>query len=253
MKFKITLFIHIVILALGCLIIKDPNDLKFFVWLLSTVFLTIISFGVIVMRLNFFLTARCKTKEPHVLFTFDDGPHPMNTPKILDALNEHRVKAVFFIIGEKAMKHPEIIQRIVDEGHLIGNHTFSHPPLFALMPEKQVKTEITKCQDVLREQFRLTQTYFRPPIGYTNPIIARGVRDLNIPVMGWTFRSWDTVLKNPSTLLKRSKKGLKPGNILLFHDTLDQTARMLPQLLDASNNKGLNFADLQCIKNKSNG
>ena len=253
MKFKITLFVHLVMLALGSLLIKDTDSLKLFVWLVSTIFFTTISFGVIVLRLNFFLSATCKTKESGVLFTFDDGPHPVNTPKILDALKAQQVKAIFFVIGEKAEKNPEIIQRIIDEGHLIGNHTFSHPPLFALMSGNKVKTEMVKCQMVLKNQFNLNQTYFRPPIGYTNPIIARQVRELKMPVMGWTFRSWDTVLKNPNALMKRSKKGLKPGNILLFHDTLDQTASMLPQLLEASKDKGLNFVDLQRINNVSNG
>ena len=253
MKFKITLFVHLVILALGSLLIKDTDSLKLFVWLVSIIFFTMMSFGVIVLRLNFFLSATCKTKEPSVLFTFDDGPHPVNTPKILDALKEQQVKAIFFVIGEKAENNPELIQRIIDEGHLVGNHTFSHPPLFALMSGHQVKTEMVKCQMVLKNQFALNQTYFRPPIGYTNPIIARLIRELKTPVMGWTFRSWDTVLKNPNTLLKRSKKGLKPGNILLFHDTLDQTASMLPQLLEASKDKGLNFVNLQRINNVSNG
>jgi len=207
----------------------------------------IVSCGVIVLRFNFFLTAICKTKEPYVLFTFDDGPHPVNTPKILDALKAQQVKGVFFIVGEKAEKYPEIIKRIIDEGHLIGNHTFSHPPLFALMPRNRVKAEIMKCQVLLMDKFALKQTYFRPPIGYTNHIIARSVREVNITVIGWTFRSWDTVLKNPKVLLKRSKKGLKAGNILLFHDTLHQTVSMLPDLLKFSKDKGLNFMNIQSI------
>jgi peptidoglycan/xylan/chitin deacetylase (PgdA/CDA1 family) len=252
MKFKATLFSSLVFLALGCLFIKDSEDLKLFVWFISTFFLFVVSLGVIVLRINFFLPALCRLKGNKVLITFDDGPHPENTPKILDSLKENDVRAVFFIVGEKAEKHPEIVQRILDEGHLIGNHTFSHPPLFALMSGNRVSKEIDKCQTLLNNKFTMNNLFFRPPIGYTNPIIARSVRALNVRVMGWTFRSWDTVLKNPEALLKRSRKGLKPGNILLFHDTLDQTSSMLPSLLKISKEKGINFVDVHMLNHDTN-
>ena len=250
MKFKVIFAVFLVFLALGCLLIQDESALQLFIWFTSSVFVSIISVGVIVLRFNFFVNATCHTNEASILITFDDGPHPVNTLRILEILKENDVKAVFFVVGEKAMKYPEIIEQIIDEGHLIGNHTYTHPPLFALFSGKRVKSEIVQCEKALKDRFGITPSFFRPPIGYTNPIIGRVVRELNVQVMGWSFRSWDTVLRNPKLLLRWSERGLKPGNILLFHDTLNQTVHMLPELLALSAQKGLNFTDVNSFNNE---
>lgn len=203
------------------------------------------------MRFNYFLKAVCKTNSPSVLLTFDDGPNPSTTPQILDALDENGVKAMFFVVGKKAEQFPEIVERIKKEGHGIGNHTFTHPPLFALLNGKKVTTEINELMQFL-DRKSIQTSLFRPPIGYTNPIIARVVEQVGLTVVGWNRRSYDTVIKNSKLLSKRLLKQATPGSILLLHDNLPQTAKAIPSFLKSAKEKGIIFASEQEIESFGN-
>jgi peptidoglycan/xylan/chitin deacetylase (PgdA/CDA1 family) len=224
--------------------------------LLFTVFLIfflILSAGVMFLRFNYFLKAICSTDKPFVLLTFDDGPDPKTTPSILDNLAKYNVKALFFVIGKKAETHPELIDRILDEGHSIGNHTYSHPPIFALMNGEKVKDQIVKFNQVLEKKGVKTNV-FRPPVGYTNPIIARVIKNLNLKVIGWNKRSYDTVIFNSSWLSNRLLSQAKAGSIILLHDNLKQTEAALPMFLEKAREKGIIFAnelDIKSILNEN--
>jgi peptidoglycan/xylan/chitin deacetylase (PgdA/CDA1 family) len=177
-----------------------------------------------------------------VLLTFDDGPDPQTTPIILDILRKHEVKAIFFVIGNKALAQPELLKQMVADGHAIGNHTQKHPPLFALMSGKNVRREIEATNQTLEQIIGKGTRLFRPPVGYTNPIIARVVTKLNIQTIGWRARSYDSFITKPEWLLKRVLRITKPGNIVLMHDNRTHTAAILDDYLNKAQQNGIIFA-----------
>ena len=215
------------------------------IWILLAVFLfffLIVSCGVLFMTFNYFVKSKNAFTKPHVLLTFDDGPNPQTTPIVLDILKEYKVTALFFVIGTKAVRENELIKRIIEEGHLIGNHTFSHPPMFALLNGAKVEKEIVELNNLFINQ-GIQTNLFRPPIGYTNPIIDRVVNKLSLNIIGWNKRSYDTVIRNPKVLAKRLLFLAKPGSILLLHDNLKQTSEALSLFLKESQEKGIIFAN----------
>lgn len=183
---------------------------------------------------NFFLEAINYKRTPQKILalTFDDGPHPKVTPQILDLLKKHNAKATFFCIGQHAEKYPEILKRILEEGHEVGNHSYSHKNTFPLFGESQIKKELQQTDAILKQENKL----FRPPFGVTNPTIAKVIKETGHLVIGWNVRSFDTVTKDPQTIAKRVLKKIKPGSIILMHDTQPQSLEalkiMLPKLKD---------------------
>lgn len=220
-------------------------SLIFFIILIFCVYLSI---GVLNLRINYFLNAVHKLDSPEVLLTFDDGPDPETTPLILDTLNQHGIKAIFFIIGSKAERYPEIVMRIIRNGHIIGNHTYSHSIFFPLSSTKRVREEIKKTNDIIRQFTEKENILFRPPIGFTNPIIARVACSMNMKVIGWNRRSYDTLLSDTKRLKKRVLKLTKPGSIILLHDNLKHTGKMLPLFITEAKKNGIIFANEKCIK-----
>lgn len=248
MKHRINILFLAIVWFISAFFIAD-EQVKWMVALGGTaVFILVLSIGVIHFPFNYFMKATHRLSSDRVLLTFDDGPNDQTTPSILDALKEQNVAAVFFVIGNNVAKHPEILQRIIDEGHVIGNHTFSHPPLFAMLSTTKVSEDIKRCSGVLAERTGIKTTLFRPPIGYTNPNIARAVKELNLRPIGWSLRSFDTVLKGAVALRKRLLKSIRPGMIVLLHDSLPQTAEMLPELLTSLKEKGITFATSEELK-----
>jgi peptidoglycan/xylan/chitin deacetylase (PgdA/CDA1 family) len=194
------------------------------------------------MQFNYFMTAHLRMNNKEVLLTFDDGPDPQTTPIILDILRKHEVKAIFFVIGNKALAQPELLKQMVADGHAIGNHTQKHPPLFALMSGKNVRREIEATNQTLEQIIGKGTRLFRPPVGYTNPIIARVVTKLNIQTIGWSARSYDSFITKPEWLLKRVLRITKPGNIVLMHDNRTHTAAILDDYLNKAQQNGIIFA-----------
>lgn len=165
-----------------------------------------------------------------VALTFDDGPTEY-TEEVLDLLKRSGQKATFFCIGTCVEKNPELVQRIVSEGHLIGNHTYTHSSSIGFWSATRVSEEILKTQETIAEHTGKTPAFFRPPFGVTNPNIARACKENRMKVMGWNVRSLDTVLKTEEAILMRVVPRLKKGSIILLHDTSSKTTRVLEQLL----------------------
>lgn len=211
-------------------------------------FLVFLSIGVILPNRNYFLRNKTHLNNGKVLLTFDDGPHETLTPHILEILKRQNVGALFFIIGKEAEKHIEIVKQTLDEGHLIGNHTQNHPLMFAALRQETVEKEIGWCDNTLIRNKMNPGKYFRPPIGYTNPRIARAVKKSGKQVIGWSLRSFDTVLKEENKLLDRVSSRLKPGDIVLFHDNLPQTGAILEQFICDMKKNGIKFADTEDLK-----
>lgn len=200
---------------------------------LGLLFVGLLSWGVFDIRLGYFVPTLCRLKNKQkrqVVLTFDDGPTEL-TPLFLDLLNRYEVKAIFFCIGRQIAQYPQIVQRIKDEGHLIGNHTYSHIPQNCFASTAVMTQEIQQT-DALLAQLGIVTPYFRPPYGVTNPHIASAARRTGKRVIGWDIRSLDTVIKDETRLWSRVVSKLTQGNIILMHDTSERTLHVLEQLLE---------------------
>lgn len=240
---KHRLFVSLVLIAaIVCAIVAPNSSIRNEWWLrLALLFFFVLSAGVIFMRLNYFVKSTSRIQKPAILLTFDDGPDPETTPRIVATLKQYNIKALFFLIGEKANQYPEIVQQIQRDGHLIGNHTQHHSPIFAMMSRKKVKDEVQIGKETLQQICQKEIILFRPPIGFTNPKIAAVIQQLQLKSIGWNKRSYDTVFKTPEKLVKRLQFLAKPGSIVLMHDNLAVTANALPQFLEKSEQKNLQF------------
>ncbi|MFC2481560.1 MAG: polysaccharide deacetylase family protein [Capnocytophaga granulosa] len=199
---------------------------------LGLLFVGLLSWGVFDIRLGYFVPTLCRLKNKQkrqVVLTFDDGPTEL-TPLFLDLLNRYEVKAIFFCIGRQIAQYPQIVQRIKDEGHLIGNHTYSHIPQNCFASTAVMTQEIQQT-DALLAQLGIVTPYFRPPYGVTNPHIAKAAKRMGKIVVGWDIRSLDTVIKDETRLWSRVVSKLTQGNIILMHDTSERTLHVLEQLL----------------------
>ena len=199
---------------------------------LGLLFVGLLSWGVFDIRLGYFVPTLCRLKNKQkrqVVLTFDDGPTEL-TPLFLDLLNRYEVKAIFFCIGRQIAQYPQIVQRIKDEGHLIGNHTYSHIPQNCFASTAVMAQEIQQT-DALLAQLGIVTPYFRPPYGVTNPHIAKAAKRMGKIVVGWDIRSLDTVIKDETRLWSRVVSKLNQGNIILMHDTSERTLHVLEQLL----------------------
>lgn len=169
-----------------------------------------------------------------VLLTFDDGPHPKLTPKVLDALNEHNAKGVFFVLG-KAVKAPggkAIVTRAFNEGHRIGNHSFNHPDLTKLT-EAQVRDEINRTEDLIAE-FLTDHKLFRPPYGAHNAMVDKVVRDLGYHMVLWSVDSDDwRAERKPKAWVDLSVEAIRKRghSVFLCHDIHPTTVNNLPEFL----------------------
>lgn len=195
-------------------------------------FLGLLSWGVFDIRMGYFIPVTYHLRgrpAKKVVLTFDDGPTEF-TPLFLDLLNKYQAKAVFFCIGKQIEQYPEILKRIKEEGHIIGNHTYTHTSKNCFASTTTFLEEITKTDEILRK-FQIETTYFRPPYGITNPHIAKAIKKCGKKVIGWDIRSLDTIIKEETRLQSRVLSKLTNGNIILMHDTSERTYHLLEQVL----------------------
>ncbi|ASK30931.1 polysaccharide deacetylase [Chryseobacterium sp. T16E-39] len=171
-----------------------------------------------------------RTRIKEVALTFDDGPTEF-TPQFLDLLQEYQIKATFFCIGKQIEKYPETFQRIIAEGHCVGNHTYSHSNSTGFLSTAKMAEEITKCDQVFASVGNGTTSLYRPPFGVTNPSIAKAIKKTGKKSIGWNVRSLDTVIDDEKRIYKRITGKIRPGSIILLHDTSEKTYRVLVDLL----------------------
>lgn len=184
---------------------------------------------------------RAKTKQKVIALSFDDGPHPLRTPLVLEVLAKHQVKAIFFLIGEEAEKYPEIVKQIKEEGHLIGNHSYKHVGKFPLLNKLRMEEDLKKCESTLTNITNQEIKYFRPPFGVTNPTIGSVVRKLGYETIGWSIRSFDTNNKSRTIILRRIKKLAHPGGIILMHDNLEHSGQLTERVIEQLTHMGYQF------------
>ena len=181
--------------------------------------------------------------------TFDDGPDVYYTTKILDILSKNKIKATFFIVGQRAEKQPKMIKRIVDNGHSIGNHSWDHPDLNKLTTE-QVKTEVDETDKTLSSITGLHTHLFRPPYGAASKSVVNELASMGYKIIDWSVdtRDWDGT--PPATIMEYVKKEIKPGGIILEHcaggknENLDNTVKTLPEIISYLKGQGYTFVTI---------
>lgn len=253
MKHRINIFIYALLVSLTCIFLSESS---YFIWILiglTLVFGAIVTAGVLILKLNYFLKSLIKLKNNEVLLTFDDGPDPTNTPKILDILKSENVKAIFFVIGHKAEQSPELIKRIIEEGHLIGDHTYTHNNMMAMFSTAKLIKELTKSQENLKQLTGKRIPIFRAPIGYTNPNYKRALNELHLHSIGWNLRSYDTITKDVEKLKQRLVSKTKASDIVLLHDNLDITVEVLQDYIHEAKANGILFASSISINKLQHG
>ena len=218
-------------------------------WLLL-IYVSVLFCGSYFIRMGFFMKSICslKTNEKWIALSFDDGPAE-STRQVLDILQENKAEAAFFCIGKKITGNEEIIHRMVQEGHIIGNHSFSHHPLFDFFSPRKMLNDITEMNRLVKNITGFGPRFFRPPYGVTNPNLKKAVMLGGFISIGWSIRSYDTVIRNRERLLHKILSALKPGSILLLHDTSETTVSILPELLKAIRNEGFQIVRLDKMVN----
>ena len=172
-----------------------------------------------------------------IALTFDDGPDPDVTPKVLDILDSHHATASFFVIGDKAAAHPELIREIVKRGHSVENHSRRHSHVFGFFGWTALRKDICAAQEIVAGITGRSPTFFRSPMGIRNPMLDPVIAQLGLRYITWTRRGFDTVTRDPAVVLERLTHHLSAGDILLLHDRRTRGQRamvleVLPALLD---------------------
>lgn len=175
-----------------------------------------------------------KAQEKMVALTFDDGPNPVTTVRILDLLKKYNAKATFFILGQNIAGNEEILKRMVAEGHEVANHSFTHPNLTTLAPE-QVKQEIEQTQVAIEKVIGKRPTMVRPPYGAVNKTVMDAMQ---LPAIYWSVDSLDWQSRNPQAILNVVQTTTQPGSIILMHDIHEPTADSLEPVLQYLQSQG---------------
>lgn len=175
---------------------------------------------------------------PYIALTFDDGPSATLTPKLLDLLAAHQMKATFFVVGQNAADNPAILKRALREGHEIANHSWSHPNL-GKMSDDAVRRELQKTDDAIFAAIGKRPTFLRPPYGSITPRQKRWINEeFGYRIIIWDVDPLDWKRPGPSVVCSRILKETRPGSIVLAHDIHPATLEAMPATFDQLSAKG---------------
>jgi peptidoglycan-N-acetylglucosamine deacetylase len=178
-----------------------------------------------------------------IALTFDDGPHPTYTPKLLAILKQFNAKATFFVVGEMAEKYPNLIRDEIAAGHSVGNHTYHHVNLTKISPE-YVATEIKACGEVIRDITGKPPHLFRPPGGDFNRQVSMVSTALDYTTVLWTDDPGDYASPGEAVINSRLMSSVNNGGIILIHDGIQQTIDVLPKILKVLQERGYKFVTI---------
>jgi peptidoglycan-N-acetylglucosamine deacetylase len=236
-------FIFVLSASLALLYASGHLTLLFVVLGAATLFIVYLLFH---PRNQWLVANRSRVDGAHcIALTFDDGPDPVDTPKLLDLLREKGVKATFFVVGKRADEHPEIVRRAWAEGHLIANHTWSHQPLFCFLMPHRLRAEIERGTESVRRICGSRPRFFRSPVGLRHPLLAPYLQDAGLEYVSWSIRTRDTLTANSTVLARRILEKAASGDIILLHDRLpggaDAMLQALPRVIDELRGRGFEF------------
>jgi peptidoglycan-N-acetylglucosamine deacetylase len=179
----------------------------------------------------------------HVYLTFDDGPHPVATPAVLEILRQFDARATFFVTGSRVREFPGLVRRMIEDNHRIGNHAFHHKNII-FQPRKAILEDIRLCNQAVTDAVGLTPTLFRPPFGYYDRRVLSVVRTLGMRLVHWSHDVRDFTGKATPHSMHRIAERVAKGSILLLHDN-DSTASSipsyLPSLVESLKTRGFTF------------
>lgn len=184
---------------------------------------------------------RVQVSGKYIAMTFDDGPHPQNTPRLLDMLRARNIKATFYVIGRNVDLYPAVVRRTVAEGHEIGNHTYTHR-LLSKLGDADVRQEMARTRDAIARAAGVQPRTMRPPYGG----LLQRQRELvhaefSYPTILWSVDPLDWKRPGPSVVASRIVSGTTPGGIVLAHDLHSQTVDAMPAALDGLLRQGYRF------------
>ena len=210
---------------------------------------------------NYWARNHCKTvirtgnqKSPYIALTFDDGPNPRYTPKLLDILKEHGVKASFFVVGKNAERYPHILHRIHSEGHVVGCHSYSHSHAWLLSPINTFRDLKRVCR-VLEDQLNNHPAWYRPPWGLFKLFTLPAAKKMGLKTAYWSIEAQDWEAKTtPQHIYNTVISRAKPGSIVVLHDSGGapgapaKTLEALPLIINTLKQKGYKFVTLEKMK-----
>lgn len=197
-----------------------------------------------------------ESSDRSVAFTFDDGPDPESTPRVLELLSRHGARATFFLVGSRAERHPEIVERIRAEGHAIGSHTFGHSHFFHFFSPGRMRAEMNRGIDAIARITGNAPRLFRPPQGLRTPLLRDALRSMDgLVCVTWTERGLDAMGRPATAIVERLDDCVRPGAILTLHDgkglggSQDRTPTVeaLAVLLDRARERNLKCVSLASL------
>jgi peptidoglycan/xylan/chitin deacetylase (PgdA/CDA1 family) len=214
--------------------------------LLVFVYSLVVFYGCYYIGSNFFIKVICSadTERKEIAISFDDGPATSYTPDILRLLKQDTIKATFFCIGNRIAGNENILRQIIDEGHIVGNHSFSHHFWFDMFSSAKMLEDMRKMDHEMEKVTGMQPKLFRPPYGVTNPNLKKAILRGGYTPVGWSVRSMDTVIKDEKKLLDKIKGAIRPGAVFLFHDTSKTTVNVLPAFIQEVKNRGYQVVPL---------
>jgi peptidoglycan-N-acetylglucosamine deacetylase len=182
-----------------------------------------------------------------VALTFDDGPDPEVTPRVLDILDRHGAAASFFCIGERAAAHPEVVREIVARGHAVESHSHAHSLAFAWFGPRRLRREVAAAQRAIRDAAGVAPAFFRAPYGPRSPLLDLVLARAGLTYVSWKWRGYDAVDPDPERVFRRLADPLRAGDVLMLHDGSTAACRrfeptvlrVLPRLLRHFQEHGL--------------
>lgn len=249
---RVNLLTAAAILAMMALYAVRPFPLVYFL-LPITLWSAFVFYGCYNIDSGFFIRIVCEgdSSEKRMALTFDDGPSAEHTPAILDLLRAEGVKATFFCIGKNIAGNETLLKQIHEEGHTIGNHSYSHHFLFDLFSRSKMTADLKSCDQIVNSTINVTPRMFRPPYGVTNPHVRDAIIEGKYFPVGWNIRSLDTVINDRNRLMKRVISRFAPGAILLLHDSGKYTTSILRDIITEAQHQGYTFVTVdQLLKIK---
>jgi len=216
----------------------------------------LVTSGVIFPRLEMYapVVSRGPAGSARVALTFDDGPHPVTTRRVLEALAPTRHRATFFVLGEKARRHPDVVREIHAGGHTLAVHGDSHDRFHSFRMPRTVRDEIVRAGAAVQAATGVRPRFFRPPLGHTSVTSVRGARRAGVTLVGWSSRGFDGIRgRSPEAVVKQVGRTLVDGAIVMLHDAAEHddfepaAVRALPRLVALLDERGLTSVGLDAL------